>query len=139
MGGQGPAMSNAMHSGTGGGPEPCGVCGGDGRLENAWGQVAKCPACGGSGKKRPDLGFHDVTKTKPSHHQQSNRAPVVEKQVWPSTAAGDLLAKEIRDAPGLSADTKSRLTREIIDHEASHGQCTKTFLKKVRKQFRSAP
>lgn len=118
--------------------ELCGVCGGDGRLENAWGQVAKCPSCHGNGRRREDTGFHDVTKTKPAHHQQSNRAPVVEKQVWPSTPAGDLLAKEIRDAAGLSADTKARLTREIIDHEASHGQCTKTFLKKVRKQFRPA-
>lgn len=117
-------------------PEPCGVCGGDGRLENAWGQVAKCPSCHGSGRKREDTGFHDVTKTKPAHHQQSNRAPVVAKQVWPATPTGDLLAKEIRDAPGLSDDTKARLTREIIEHEATHGQCTKTFLKKVRKQFR---
>src|SRR5215510_8619007 len=96
-----------------GGPrevELCGVCGGDGRLENAWGQVAKCPSCHGSGRRREDTGFHDVTKTKPAHHQQSNRAPVVEKQVWPSTPAGDQLAKEIRDS-SLSADTKARLTR----------------------------
>lgn len=124
-----------------GGPrdaELCGVCGGDGRLENAWGQVAKCPSCHGGGRRQEDAGFHDVTKTKPSHHQQSNKAPIVAKQVWPSTHAGDLLAKEIRDAAGLSADTKARLTREIIDHESTHGQCTKTFLKKVRKQFRPA-
>lgn len=118
--------------------ELCGVCGGDGRLENAWGQVAKCPSCHGGGKRREDTGFHDVTKTKPSHHQPSNRAAVAEKQVWPSTPAGDSLAKEIRDAAGISADVKARLTREIIDHEATHGQCTKTFLKKVRKQFRPA-
>lgn len=119
-------------------PELCGVCGGDGRLENAWGQVAKCPSCHGNGRRREDAGFHDVTKTKPSHHQQSNRAPVAEKQVWPTTAAGEQLAKEVRDAPRLSADTKAKLTREIIDHEVSHGQCTKTFLKKIRKQFRSS-
>ncbi len=116
----------------------CGVCGGDGRLENAWGQVAKCPACHGSGRRGEDTGFHDVTKTKPAHHLQSNRAPVVEKQTWPSTPMGDVLAKEIRDAPNLTADVKARLTREIIDHEATHGQCTKTFLKKIRKQFRPA-
>jgi hypothetical protein len=121
---------------SGAGPEPCGVCGGDGHIENAWGQHAKCPSCHGSGKRRIDTGFHDVTKTKPSHHQQSNRAPVAEKQTWPSTADGDKLAKEIRDAASLSADTKARLTREIIDHEATHGLCTKTFLKKIRKQFR---
>lgn len=124
-----------------GGPrdiDPCRVCGGDGRLENAWGQVAKCPSCHGSGRRRQDTGFRDVTKTKPSHHQNSNRAPVVEKQVWPSTPSGDQLAKEIRDASSLSADAKARLTREIIDHETSHGLCTKTFMKKIRKQFRSA-
>ena len=118
--------------------EPCNVCGGDGRLENAWGQVARCPSCHGNGKRRVDTGFHDVTKTKPEHHRQSNKAPEKVKQVWPTTPDGDLLAREIRDAPGLSADTKARLTREIIDHEATHGQCTKTFIKKVRKQFRSA-
>src|SRR5688572_32266767 len=116
----------------------CGVCGGDGRLENAWGQVAKCPSCHGSGRRMEDTGFRDVTKTKPSHHQQSNRAPVVEKQVWPSTPIGDLLAKEIQAAPNLTADTKARLTREIIDHEATHGQVTKTFQKKIRKLYRPA-
>lgn len=116
----------------------CGVCGGDGRLENAWGQVAKCPSCHGSGRRREDTGFRDVTKTKGAHHQPSNRAPVVEKQVWPGTAAGDLLAKEIRDTATLSADAKDKLTREIIDHEATHGQCTKTFLKKIRKQLRAS-
>ena len=117
--------------------ELCGVCGGDGRIENAWGQVARCPSCHGSGRRVEDTGFHDVTKTKPAHHPPTNRAPVVEKQVWPVTPAGDLLAKEIRDAAGLSADAKAKLTREIIEHEATHGQCTKTFLKKIRKQFRS--
>jgi hypothetical protein len=131
-------MSNSQGSGGPRDENLCGVCGGDGRLENAWGQVAKCPSCGGSGRRREDTGFHDVTKTKPAHHQGSNRAPVVAKQVWPTTAAGDLLAKEIRDAKGLSDETKARLTREIIDHEATHGQVTKTFLKKVRKQLRSA-
>jgi DnaJ-class molecular chaperone len=131
-------MEDSRHgSGSKRDADLCGVCGGDGRLENAWGQVAKCPSCHGSGRRREDTGFHDVTKTKPAHHQPSNRAPVVAKQVWPATPEGDLLAKEIRNASALSADTKARLTREIIDHEATHGQCTKTFLKKVRKQFRS--
>ncbi len=45
--------------------------------------------------------------------------------------------KEIRDAAGLSADLKAKLTREIIDHEGAHGQYTKTFVKKIRKQLRS--
>ncbi len=112
------------------------MCGGDGRLQNAWGQVARCPSCLGSGRRRPDVGFHDVTKTKPEHHKQADRAPIAEKQTWPSTPAGDVLAKELRDAPGLTAEAKSRLIREIIDHEAIHGQCTKTFLRKIRKQLR---
>ena len=119
-------------------PFSCGVCGGDGRIENAWGQVARCPSCHGSGKRAEDTVFRDVTNTKPSHHQGSNKAPVAEKQTWPSTAVGDQLAKEIKDAPNLTAETKARLTREIIDHEAQHGQVTKTFMKKIRKLYRPA-
>jgi hypothetical protein len=61
----------------------------------------------------------------------------VEKQTWPSTAAGAQLATEVKNAPGLSADAKAKLTREIIDHETTHGQCTQTFLKKIRKHLRS--
>lgn len=118
-------------------PEPCGVCGGDGRLENAWGQVAKCPSCHGSGRRREDTGFRDVTKTKESHHRGTNRAPVAEKQTWPTSATGIQLATEIKGS-SLADDVKARLTREIIDHEATHGQCTKTFSRKVRKQFRPA-
>jgi hypothetical protein len=129
---------NQSSGGDASDPFACGVCGGDGRIENAWGQVAKCPSCHGSGRRAEDTGFRDVTKTKPSHHQQSNRAPVAEKQTWPSTPIGDQLAKEIQAAPNLSADTKARLTREIIDHEATHGQVTKTFQKKIRKLYRPA-
>jgi hypothetical protein len=132
------AMSDSRAGSGGYSPQkPCGICGGDGRLENAWGQVARCPTCHGTGRHPEDTGFRDVTKTKPEHHQRPNRGPTVEKQTWPTTAAGDVLAREIRDAPGLSADTKTRLTREIIEHEATHGQCTKTFLKKIRKGVRS--
>jgi hypothetical protein len=118
--------------------ESCGVCGGDGRLAQADGQSSRCPACLGSGRRSTDTGFHDVTKTKPSHYRQTNKAPTVEKQVWPTTAAGEALAIEIRDHKALSVDTKARLTREIIDHEATHGQCTQTFLKKLRKQIKPA-
>jgi hypothetical protein len=35
-----------------------------------------------------------------------------------------------------SDDTKARLIREIIEYEGSHGRCTQTFIKKVRKQVR---
>jgi hypothetical protein len=114
----------------------CGVCGGDGRLDNAFGQVGRCPSCHGSGRRGDDLGFRDVTKTKPSHHQATNRAKVVEKPTWPSTTDGIVLATEIRDASHLSADAKAKLTREIMDHEAAHALCTQTFIKKMRKLVR---
>ena len=73
---------------------------------------------------------------KASHHRPTNRLPAVVKQTWPTTSLGTQLAEQIRDASNLTADSKAKLTREIIDHEASHGQCTQTFLKKVRKQVR---
>jgi hypothetical protein len=117
--------------------ESCGICGGDGRIDNTFGQVGRCPSCHGSGRRPEDTGFRDVTKTKESHHRATNRAPVVEKQTWPTSASGALIATEIRDSKTLSAETKARLTREIIEHESTHGQCTKTFLTKLRKQFRS--
>src|SRR4051794_26240908 len=133
-------MRDPLQSGSGPhhGPESCGICGGDGRIDNSFGSVAKCPSCHGSGKRSQDTGFHDVTKTKPSHHLPTNRAGVVEKQTWPTTPTGAQLAAEVRDTASLSADVKARLTREIIEHEASHGLCTQTFSKKVRKQFRPA-
>ncbi|MDB4944128.1 MAG: hypothetical protein JWP97_3662 [Labilithrix sp.] len=119
------------------GAESCRICGGDGRIDNSFGNVAKCPSCHGSGKRAHDYGFHDVTKTKPSHHQSSNKAAVVEKQTWPSTAVGGALAKEVQDS-GLGADAKARIIREIMEYEGTHGSCTQTFMKKVRKQFRPA-
>jgi hypothetical protein len=78
-----------------------------------------------------------VTKTKASHHRGTNRgAAAIEKPTWPSTTEGSRLAGEIRDNANCASETKLRLTREIIEHEASHGLCTQTFLKKIRKQFR---
>ena len=35
-----------------------------------------------------DTGFRDVTKTKPAHFRQSNKAPVAEKQQGPTTFEG---------------------------------------------------
>ena len=117
--------------------EPCGVCGGDGRIANSFsGSDARCPACLGTGRRSTDVGLRDVTKTKPSHYQQPNKAKVVEKATWPSTFEGGQLATEVRDCAILSADTKAKLTREILDHEATHGKCTQTFVKKIRKQLR---
>lgn len=81
--------------------------------------------------------FRDVTKTKASHHTGSNAAPVVEKQTWPTTFEGDQLAIQVRDSAVCSEETKARLIREIIEHEATHGRCTKTFMRKVRKQVPS--
>ena len=117
--------------------EICGVCGGDGRVSNSFGLSTTCPACHGSGKRSSEpSGFHDVTKTKPSHHRQSNQKAVSEKQVWPATLEGARLATEVRDSAGSSNDSKAKLIREIIDYEGSHGSCTQTFIKKVRKQIR---
>ena len=120
--------------------ESCGVCGGDGRIGNTFGLTTTCPGCHGSGHRSANTGFHDVTKTKPAHHRGTNGLAVaVEKQTWPSTSEGAKLATEIRDSASCSADTKARLTREIIDHESSHGLCTQTFLKKIRKQVGIRP
>ena len=119
--------------------EPCGVCGGDGRLQNSFGSDARCPACHGTGRRSEDTGlFRDVTKTKASHHRPTNVAAAKpEKATWPSTFEGVRLADEVK-ASGLSAEAKLRLTREIIDYEGSHGKCTDTFSKKVRRQLRPA-
>jgi RecJ-like exonuclease len=123
--------------------EKCGICGGDGRITNSFGNETRCPSCHGTGRRADEGGLRDVTKTKPSHHRggaatATNRAPVVQKQTWPSTFEGAKLADEIKASPHISNDTKAKLTREIIDHEATHGTCTQTFLKKVRKQLRPA-
>jgi hypothetical protein len=80
--------------------------------------------------------MRDVTKTKPSHHGGgSAKVPAPAKATWPTTFDGTTLATEV-NASGLSADTKARLVREIIEYEGSHGKCTQTFSKKVRKQLR---
>lgn len=120
--------------------ELCGICGGDGRIMNSFsGSDARCPGCHGTGRRSTDVGLRDVTKTKPSHYQQSNKAAAqAPKATWPSTHEGNLLATEVRDSALLSNDTKAKLTREILDHEASHGKCTQTFVKKIRKQLRPA-
>jgi hypothetical protein len=118
-----------------GSEESCGTCGGDGRIANSFGLSATCPSCHGNGRRFVDMGFHDVTKTKPSHHRQPNKAAVVTKVQWPVTPEGIRLAGEVRDS--TTAETgKTRLIQEIIDHEGSHGLCTQTFAKKIRKQVR---
>ena len=117
--------------------ETCGICGGDGRIGNSFGLTTTCPGCHGSGKKGEEGSlFRDVTKTKPSHHRQPNKAEVIAKQTWPSTYEGGQLATEVRDSTICSNDLKAKLTREIIDYEGSHGKCTQTFVKKIRRQVR---
>jgi hypothetical protein len=116
--------------------ESCGICGGDGRVSNTAGLTARCPACAGTGRKaEASSGMRDVTKTKPSHHQPTNKAAVVAKPQFPSTFEGVRLANEVK-ASGLSDDAKNRLIREITEYEGAKGSCTKTFQQKIRKQFR---
>jgi hypothetical protein len=120
--------------------EPCGVCGGDGRIANSFsGSDARCPACLGTGRRSDDAIFRDVTKTKPSHYQKTNKTPAAAKGPQrPSTFEGERLATEVEAAASISNETKARLVREIIDHEAKHGKCTQTFLKKIKKEIRPA-
>lgn len=117
--------------------EACRICGGDGRVGNAFGgSSATCPSCHGSGRRaETSSGFHDVTKTKPSHHRAA--APVSTGPKGPVTSEGSQLAAEVNASTVLGADAKARLIAEIVNHESTHGRCTKTFLKKVRKQARS--
>lgn len=114
--------------------ESCRICGGDGRVGNAFGgSSTTCPSCHGSGRRAEASGFHDVTKTKPSHYRPV-QVPTGPKE--PVTIEGTNLAREVNASTVLSAEAKTRLIAEIMNHESTHGRCTKTFLKKVRKQAR---
>src|SRR5512145_2882852 len=117
--------------------ESCGICGGDGRVSNAFGgSSASCPSCNGTGRRTAsDTVFRDVTKTKPSHFRAPTKAAAAAKLTWPSTYEAMQLANEVKNS-SLAEDIKSRLTREIIEYEGSHGRCTQTFAKKVRKQLK---
>jgi len=116
--------------------EPCRMCGGDGRVGNALGGgSATCPSCHGSGRRaEASPGFHDVTKTKPSHHRPAVASPAGPR--GPTTAEGAQLALEVSASTVLAEDAKARLLAEILNHESTHGRCTRTFIKKVRKQTR---
>src|SRR5512140_2026409 len=119
--------------------ESCRMCGGDGRIGNALGgSSAKCPSCHGSGvRAESSPRFHDVTKTKPSHHRPVVAAPAGPR--GPTTSEGAQLAAEVNACATLTAEAKARLVAEIVNHESTHGRCTKTFLKKMRKQTRPGP
>jgi DnaJ-class molecular chaperone len=120
--------------------EPCRVCGGDGRIANSFGGGEKrCPGCGGTGRRSEETSLiRDVTKTKPSHYGSAKKAEPAAKQTWPATFEGGQLAKEVQ-ASAVSEELKARLIREIIEYESSHGSCTQTFTKKIRKQVRPRP
>jgi len=45
------------------------------------------------------------------------------------------LADEVL-ASSISTETKTKLVREIAEYESTHGKCTDTFTKKVKKQIR---
>ncbi|HET7754167.1 MAG TPA: molecular chaperone DnaJ, partial [Anaeromyxobacteraceae bacterium] len=74
--------------------ELCRLCGGDGRIGNTLGgSNATCPGCHGSGRRaEAAYGFHDVTKTKPSHHRPAASGPAGPK--GPATPEGVQLAAE---------------------------------------------
>lgn len=116
--------------------ESCRLCGGDGRIGNALGgSSATCPSCHGSGRRAEgEPRFHDVTKTKASHHRPAPQAPAGPKV--PLTPEGVMLAGEVKASVALAEDAKARLIAEIVNHESTHGRCTKTFIKKLRKQAR---
>jgi hypothetical protein len=119
--------------------EACVICGGDGYISNSFGgSSATCPACHGTGRRGEDRGVYDVTKTKPQHHKQPTNTAAAPKSNWPRTAEGAQLATEVKDHPHLSPERRAKLTRQIIDYEASHGQCTKTFSRLIRKELRAA-
>jgi len=115
------------------------MCGGDGRIGNALGgSSAKCPSCHGSGFRAESAPrFHDVTKTKPSHYRPAVAAPAGPRV--PTTSEGVRLAAEVSACATLSGEAKARLVAEIVNHESTHGRCTKTFLKRMRKQTRPGP
>ncbi len=81
-------------------------------------------------------GFHDVTKTKPSHHRPAAALSTGPK--GPMTPEGVQLALEVNASAVLAEDAKTRLVTEIVNHESTHGRCTRTFIKKIRKQTRPA-
>lgn len=116
--------------------QSCRVCGGDGRIRNSFGGGEKtCPSCHGTGRRVDEPLMRDVTKTKPSHHRGQETAATRAKATWPTTHDGTVLGNEVK-ASGLSEEVKARLIREILEYEGSHGKCTQTFMKKVRKQLR---
>ncbi|HEY5957651.1 MAG TPA: molecular chaperone DnaJ [Polyangiaceae bacterium] len=117
--------------------ESCRICGGDGRVGNAFGgSSTSCPGCNGTGRRNTsDTLFRDVTKTKPSHFKTAGKAAAPAKATWPTTYEGTQLGNEVKGS-NLPEPVKARLISEIIEYEVTHGRCTQTFSKKIRKQVR---
>jgi hypothetical protein len=113
--------------------DTCGICGGDRYITNSFGNVTRCPNCHGTGRRNDEGGLRDVTKTKPSHHQP--KVVPGAKPTGPTTFEGGRLALEV-EASGATVEVKAKLIREILEYEASHGKCTQTFMKKLRRQIR---
>src|SRR5438034_7239826 len=115
--------------------ESCRVCGGDGRIGNALGRsTATCPGCHGSGRRAEASSmFRDVTKTKPSHYARPAASEPAGPK-GPTTVEAQQLSVEVNACAALAPDAKARLLAEIINHESTHGRCTRTFMKKIRKQ-----
>ena len=91
--------------------DTCSICGGEGRIKGAWNRTTSCPACHGSGKKGDvEPLIRDVTKTKPSHYETASSSKAKEKQTWPSTAEGVVLATEVR------ADGELDVREEVLAH-----------------------
>src|SRR3977135_770933 len=95
--------------------ELCRICGGDGRIANAFGSQTTCPRGHGGGRRVETTGLRDVTKTKPSHHKPPVvKGAAVSKEVWPTSPSGQLLANEVKASVACAEDAKLRLIREII-------------------------
>ena len=112
----------------------CGVCGGGGRIEAGSRGTTACPACRGLASNYDDELYRDKT-TRPS--LQGSTDGKKDKITWPTTFGGKALADEVK-ASNLSAEDQAKLTRKIIDYEASKGEMTKTFARIVRKEIRAA-
>ncbi len=114
--------------------DTCAICGGDGRVSNAFGGGSKtCPGCHGTGRRNEDALIRDVTKTKPSHYKSGKGSD--SKETTAMTYEGKQLSAEV-ERSAVQPTLKAKLQREIIEYEQTHGRCTQTFCKKVRKQLR---
>ena len=82
-----------------------------------------------------NTGFHDVTKTKPSHHYPGGKKEAAVKKTEPDTPQGLMLAREV-NATDLPDEQKTKLIRSIMDYENQKGEITKTFTRLLRKQIR---